>query len=197
MPEFAHSALKSAPLKQYMGCQKVSNVVVEHASFFRLNDHSMSKTANLRKSALRGGRSAAEKNSGFLTEGGRELLAKAHNQKFRHDSKVLPFRLFYSLFSRCFIITCTITTSENQPSKNSRLMGGQSSTEMTFQKYKIKTYKHTGKSSSFVAAKSDEGGPALYPIGPICPVGPISLASLGPCSERPPPFPLASNPPIW
>jgi hypothetical protein len=63
------------------------------------------------------------------------------NQQFRTYSKLLPFRLNNSPFPRHAIRDGTITTCENTPSENSRLMGGQLSTKMSCIHDDLKTEK--------------------------------------------------------
>ena len=58
----------------------------------------------------------------------RQLLDTIYNQKVRANSNLLPFRLFYSLFSRRASRTCAITACAKPLSKTSRLMGDSSPT---------------------------------------------------------------------
>ena len=53
------------------------------------------------------------------------FLVKIHNQEFRQESELLPFRLNNSPFSRRVARTCPITTCKNNCLKHSRLMGRQ------------------------------------------------------------------------
>ena len=63
---------------------------------------------------------------------------KIKNQKFRTNPKVLPLRLFYSLFPPRAIRTLTITPCAKRLSENSALMGGQLSLKLSCTNHELK-----------------------------------------------------------